>query len=79
MLAKMLTEEQNKRQKLVVQYRDALAMAGAGEKSEMYRKLIFKTVKKDQIMDTMDLNLDKLIEELGDDDHEGEVILPDDI
>jgi transcription factor MBP1 len=79
MLAKMLTEEQNKRQKLVILYRDALAMAGAGEKSEMYRKLIFKTVKKDQIMDTMDLNLDKLIEELGDDDHEGEVILPDDI
>lgn len=65
MLARILDEEQHKRQKLVVQYMDALAMAGAGEKGEQYRRLISKCV--DTEVDSMDENIDSLLEQLLDD------------
>lgn len=61
-LARQLCEEQEKRKKLIVQYRDAMAMAGAGENGEKYRRLISKCV--DQDVETMDDNLDSLILQL---------------
>ena len=65
MQAKMLNEEQNRRQLLVGDYRDALSMAGAGEKGELYRRLISKCV--DTPVESMDENLDSLIEQLMED------------
>ncbi|KAH8599202.1 hypothetical protein B0O99DRAFT_504969 [Bisporella sp. PMI_857] len=65
MLARMLNEEQAKRQTLVAQYKDALSMAGAGEKGEQYRRLISKCVDTD--VDTMDENINSLLEQLQDD------------
>jgi hypothetical protein len=62
LLAKKLAEEQEKRKKLVAQYCDALALAGAGQHGEKYRRLISKCVEQD--FDTMDDNLDSLIEQL---------------
>jgi transcription factor MBP1 len=64
-LARMLSEEQNKRQKLVGEYKDALSMAGAGEKGEQYRRLISKCIDHD--VETMDENIDSLLEQILDD------------
>ncbi|KAG0652618.1 Cell division cycle-related res1 sct1 [Hyphodiscus hymeniophilus] len=62
MLARQLIEQQEKRKQLVVQYRDALAVAGAGQNGEKYCRLISKCVGQD--VETMDDNLDSLIEQL---------------
>jgi transcription factor MBP1 len=62
MLARELAEEQEKRKQLVLEHVSALALAGAGEKGEKYRRLISKCV--DQDVDAMDDNLDSLIEQL---------------
>lgn len=64
-LARILNEEQSKRQKLVGEYKDALSMVGAGEKGEQYRRLISKCVETE--VDTMDENVDSLLEQLLDD------------
>jgi transcription factor MBP1 len=79
MLAQRLITEQNKRQKLAVQYRDALSDAGAGERGELYRRLIRKALGTD--IEMMDDNMDNLIEQLKEDQRgrEGETIIPDDI
>lgn len=61
-LARQMIEEQEKRKQLVVQYRDALAVAGAGQNGEKYCRLISKCVGQD--VETMDDNLDSLIEQL---------------
>lgn len=76
-LAQILNEEQLNRQKLVGQYRDALSMAGAGEKGEKYRRIVSHCVGTD---DLMDQDLDDLIEQLEADqrDREGEIIVADD-
>ena len=63
MLARQLIEQQEQRKQLVVQYRDALALAGAGQDGEKYRRLISKCV--DQDVETVDDNLDSLIEQLS--------------
>jgi len=63
MLARMLNEQQNKRQKLVGQYKDALSMAGAGEKGEQYRRLISKCVDTD----AENIDVDNMLEQLVDD------------
>ena len=62
MLARELNEQQEKRKKLVQKYIDALAMAGAGENSEKYRRILSKCV--DQDVETLDENLDSLIDQL---------------
>jgi hypothetical protein len=79
MLAQRLSTEQNKRQKLVVQYRDALSDAGAGERGELYRRLIRKALGTE--IEMMDDNMDTLIEQLKEDQRgrEGETIIPDDV
>jgi hypothetical protein len=61
-LARQLVEEQEKRKNLVLAYRDARARVGAGENVEKYRTLVHKAV--DQDVDTMDDNLDTLVEQL---------------
>ncbi|KAF8855156.1 apses-domain-containing protein [Acephala macrosclerotiorum] len=78
MLGKMLAEEQNKRQNMVIQYRDALSMAGAGEKGEQYRRLISKCLGTEA--DMMNENLDTLLEQLQEDQRgqQGETVMPDD-
>lgn len=77
MLAKMLGEEQNKRQKFVVQYRDALSMAGAGEKGEQYRRLISKCLGTDA-NELTDENLEILLSHLQEDQRgqQGETVMP---
>jgi len=65
MLARILNEEQNKRQNLVGEYKDALSMAGAGEKGELYRRLISKCIGSE--IDLMDENIDGLLEQILDD------------
>jgi ankyrin repeat protein len=62
LLAREVNKQQEKRKMLVEKYRDALAMAGAGENGEKYRRLISKCV--DQDVETMDENLDSLIDQL---------------
>ncbi|TAQ83338.1 hypothetical protein B7494_g8339 [Chlorociboria aeruginascens] len=71
--SKQLNEELANRKQLVGQYRQALSMAGAGEKGEVYRRLISSCV--DSEVDLMDENLDNLIEQLVEDqkDREGEI------
>lgn len=64
-LAQLLNEEQNKRQKLVGQYKEALSVAGPGEKGEQYRRLISKCVGAE--VESMDENIDNLLEQLIDD------------
>ena len=61
-LARQLCEEQEKRKKLVVEHRDGLAMAGAGENGEKLRRLVSNCVGQD--VDTMDDKLDTVIEQL---------------
>jgi hypothetical protein len=75
MLAQRLMAEQSKRQKLVIQYRDALSDAGAGERGELYRRLIRKALGTE--IEMMDGNLDTLIEQLKEDQRsrEGETII----
>jgi transcription factor MBP1 len=63
MLAKMLDAEMNKRRKLVGKYREGLSLANAGEKGEVYRRIIAKAVGTD--VGLVDENLDVLIEQLG--------------
>lgn len=65
MLAKILLDEQTKRQKLVKAYVDGLAKAGAGEKGEKYKLLISKCVDTD--FESVDDNLDSLLEQLKED------------
>ncbi|RFU33328.1 hypothetical protein B7463_g3009, partial [Scytalidium lignicola] len=76
-LAQILNEEQINRQNLVSQYRNALSMAGAGEKGEKYRRIVSHCVGTDQLMNQ---DLDDLIEQLEADqrDREGEIIVADD-
>ncbi|KAH8808009.1 hypothetical protein F5884DRAFT_704424 [Xylogone sp. PMI_703] len=76
-LAQILNEEQTNRQNLVQQYKNALSMAGAGEKGEKYRRIVSHCVGTDELMN-QDLN--DLIEQLEADqrDREGEVIMADD-
>lgn len=78
-LAKMLADEQNKRQNLVIQYRDALSMAGAGEKGEQYRRLISKCLGTEAGL--MNENLDTLLEQLQEDQRSqrGETVLPEEV
>ena len=64
-LARLLNEEQNKRQKLVSQYKEGLSIAGPGEKGEQYRRLISKCVGTE--VESMDENIDNLLEQLMDD------------
>jgi transcription factor MBP1 len=80
MLAKMLADEQTNRVQLVEQYRNALSLAGAGEKGDMYRRLISKCVGQDP--ESMDEGiLDSLIEQLEEDrtGREFETVIPDDV
>jgi hypothetical protein len=79
MLAQRLMAEQNKRQKFVVQYRDALSDAGAGERGELYRRLIRKALGTE--IEMMDENMDTLIEQLKEDQRgrEGETINAEDV
>jgi transcription factor MBP1 len=80
MLAKVLVDQQDRRLKLVEQYREALSLAGAGEKGEIYRKLISKCIGSE--VDMMDEEiLNSLLEQLKDDEHgrEGETVHPDDL
>lgn len=65
MLAKLLLDEQTKRQNLVKAYVDGLAKAGAGEKGEKYKLLISKCVDTD--FESVDDNLDSLLEQLKED------------
>jgi hypothetical protein len=65
MLAKMLLDEQTKRQDLVKAYVEGLAKAGAGEKGEKYKLLISKCVETD--FESVDDNLDSLLEQLKED------------
>ncbi|RDL38938.1 DNA-binding of Mlu1-box binding protein MBP1 [Venustampulla echinocandica] len=65
-LAKMLGEEQGRRQTLVALYRDALAVAGdVGEMGEVYRKVIADSVdvKYTEIDDEIDNILEAMQEE----------------
>ncbi|KAI9055782.1 hypothetical protein LZ554_000723 [Drepanopeziza brunnea f. sp. 'monogermtubi'] len=77
MLAKMLDGERKKRQKLVVQYRDALSVAGAGEKGDQYRRLLAKCLGED--VEHMDENIDVLVHTLTEEEagQEGEIVIPD--
>lgn len=77
MLAKMLEDEKNKRQKLVVQYRDALSLAGAGEKGDQYRRLISKCTG--ELVEHMDENIDVLLHSLTEEEagQESETVIPD--
>jgi hypothetical protein len=79
MLAQRLMAEQNKRQKFVIQYRDALSDAGAGERGELYRRLIRKALGTE--IEMMDENMDTLIEQLKEDQRsrEGETINAEDV
>jgi transcription factor MBP1 len=64
-LARILNEEQTKRQNLVSQYKEALSIAGQGEKGDQYRRLISKCVGTD--VDDVDENVDHLLQQLVDD------------
>lgn len=66
MLASLLAEQQNIRQQNVKKYTNGQSMAGAGEKEEMYRRLIVETLGQEA--DTMDQNLDSLIDQLKEED-----------
>ncbi|CAD6504389.1 BgTH12-06119 [Blumeria graminis f. sp. triticale] len=66
-LAKQLDEQQKRRQKLVQSYIDAHSMAGAGEKSELYRRVLIKSLGSD--VSLVDQNLDALVEQLKEDVH----------
>ncbi|TVY73179.1 Cell division cycle-related protein res2/pct1 [Lachnellula suecica] len=66
MLAKVLNEEQNKRQNLVVQYREALSMAGGlGEKGDLYKRLLAMCIPTDEEMtpENMDILIEQMSEE----------------
>lgn len=66
MLAQMLVEQQNIRHQNVKKYTSGQSMAGAGEKEELYRRLIVQTLGTEA--DSLDQNLDVLIEQLRDED-----------
>lgn len=66
MLAKMVAEQQNIRQQNVKKYTSGQSMAGAGEKEELYRRLIVQTLGTEA--DSLDQNLDVLIEHLREED-----------
>jgi len=79
MFAKILMEEQNKRQKLLVQYRDGLSKADNGEickSGDKYRRLIHRTLGHDPKY--IDENIDTLIEELSEEHRAigGETLVP---
>ncbi|KAF4629666.1 hypothetical protein G7Y89_g8479 [Cudoniella acicularis] len=67
MLAKFLAEEQNKRQKLVLQYRNALSVAGdIGEMGDIYRKIIAESVDID--VSAIEGEIDILLEAMQEED-----------
>ena len=78
MLAKMLAEEKDKRHGLISDYRDALAVAGAGEKGESYKKLIVKALFGGQDPSTVELDIDNVLAELTAEKlgQEGETVIP---
>ena len=80
MLAQQLMAAEQKRHNLVEDYREALSLAGAGEKGDQYRKLIAKCVGSDVDIINDEI-LDSLMEQLKDDEQgrEGETEHPDDM
>ncbi len=66
MLAQMIAEQQKIRQQNVKKYTEGQSMAGGGEKEDLYRRLIVETLGAEA--DTMDQNLDVLIEQLKEED-----------
>lgn len=65
-LAKLLNEEQNKRQNLVLQYREALSMAGGlGEKGDLYKRLLAMCAPTNEEMtpENMDILIEQMSEE----------------
>ncbi|OWO99436.1 hypothetical protein B2J93_3877 [Marssonina coronariae] len=76
-LAKALDEEVNKRGSWVVKFRDALSVAGAGEKGDQYRRLLSKCLGEDA--ENMDENIDILVKSLNEEEHgqDGETVAPD--
>lgn len=66
MLAKILSEEQTRRQNLVIQYREALSMAGGlGEKGDLYKRLLAMCVPINEEMtpENMDILIEQMSEE----------------
>lgn len=65
-LAQALADQQNKRQMLIKSYLEARSMAGVGEKSELYRRVLVKSLGPD--VSLVDENLDALVEQLKEDE-----------
>ncbi|KAI0996293.1 hypothetical protein K3495_g11887 [Podosphaera aphanis] len=65
-LAKTLDEQQKKRQQLVQSYVEAKSVVGTGEKDDLYRKVLAKSLGPD--VSLVDENLDALIEQLREDE-----------
>jgi hypothetical protein len=66
MLAKILSEEQTRRQNLVVQYREALSMAGGlGEKGDLYKRLLAMCtpINEEMTPENMDILIEQMSEE----------------
>ena len=66
MLTQLIKEQQTIRQQNVKKYTAGQSMAGGGEKEDLYRRLLVETLGTEA--DTMDQNLDILIEQLKEED-----------
>jgi len=66
-ITRALNQEQNKRRKLVGDFVKARSMAGAGEKGDMFRRLLLKALGPE--VSLVDENLNRLVQELTEEVH----------